>query len=65
MWQVENSTALAGAAGIHTMLSKMVGGDAGTFARAWLNEMIGGKKWTWQEFTALVEGNFQSSNEKD
>ena len=27
--------------------------------------MIGGKKWTWTEFTALVEGNFQSSNERD
>ena len=43
----------------------MVGGDAGTFAHAWLNEMIGGKKWTWQEFTALVEGNFWCLNEKD
>ena len=43
----------------------MVGGDASTFARAQLNAMIGGKKWTWQEFTTLVEGNFQSSNEKD
>ena len=65
MWQDENSAALTGAAGIHAMLSRMVGGDAGTFARARLNEMIGGKKWTWMEFTALVEGNFWSSNEKD
>ena len=65
VWQDENSTTLAGAAGIHTMLSSMVGGDAGTFAGTRLNEMIGGKKLTWQEFTALVEGNFQSSNEKD
>ena len=65
VWQDENSTALAGAAGIHTMLSRMVGGDASTFARAQLNEMIRGKKWTWTEFTALVEGNFWSSNEKD
>ena len=64
-WQEENSTALTGAAGICTMLSRMVGRDASTFARAQLNEMIGGKKWTWTEFTALVEGNFQSSNEKD
>ena len=48
-----------------SVLSRMVGGDAGTFAHAWLNEMIGGKKWTWQEFTALVEGNFWFSNEKD
>ena len=64
-WQDENSTALAGAAGIRAMLSRMVGRDAGTFAHAWLNEMIGGKKWTWTEFTALVEGNFWSSNEKD
>ena len=64
-WQDENSTALAGAAGIHAVLSRMVGGDTSTFAHAWLNEMIGEKKWTWQEFTALVEGNFQSSNEKD
>ena len=65
MWQDENSAALTGAAGIHAMLSRMVGGDAGTFACARLNEMIGGKKWTWMEFTALVEGNFWSSNEKD
>ena len=65
VWQDENSTALAGAASICTMLSRMVGGDTSTFARAQLNEMIGGKKWTWTEFTTLVEGNFQSSNEKD
>ena len=42
----------------------MVGGDASTFACAWLNKMIRGKKWTWQEFTTLVEGNFWSTNEK-
>ena len=64
-WQDENSTTLTGAAGIHAVLSRMVGRDTGTFAHAWLNEMIGGKKWTWQEFTALVKGNFQSSNKKD
>ena len=56
VWQDENSTALTGAAGICAMLSRMVGGDAGTFACARLNEMIGGKKWTWQEFTTLVKG---------
>ena len=65
MWQDENSTTLTGAAGICAVLSRMVGGDTSTFARAQLNEMIRGKKWTWQEFTALVKGNFQSSNEKD
>ena len=64
-WQDENSTALTGAASIHAILSRMVGGDTSTFAHARLNEIIRGKKWTWQEFTALVEGNFQSSNEKD
>ena len=64
-WQDENSTALAGTASIHTVLSRMVGGDAGIFACAQLNEMIGEKKWTWQEFTTLVEGNFRSSNKKD
>ena len=64
-WQDENSATLAGAAGICAMLSRMVGGDTGTFACARLNEMIRGKKWTWQEFTALVEGNFWSSNKKD
>ena len=64
-WQDENSTTLARAASIRTVLSRMVGGDAGTFACAWLNEMIRGKKWTWQEFTTLVEGNFWSINEKD
>ena len=46
-WQDENSTTLTGAASIHAVLSRMVGGDAGIFAHAWLNEMIGGKKWTW------------------
>ena len=65
VWQDENSTALTGAASICAVLSRMVGRDASTFACARLNEMIGGKKWTWQEFTALVKGNFQSSNEKD
>ena len=65
MWQHENSTALAGVADIHAVLSRMVGRDTSTFACAWLNEMIGGKKWTWQEFTALVEANFWSTNEKD
>ena len=64
-WQDENSTTLAGAAGIHAILSRMVGRDTSTFAHAQLNEMIRGKKWTWTEFTALVEGNFRSSNEKD
>ena len=64
-WQNENSAALAGAASIHAVLSRMVGRDASTFACAQLNEMIRGKKWTWQEFTALVKGNFWSSNEKD
>ena len=43
-WQDENSTTLAGAAGICTVLSRMVGGDAGTFAHAQLNEMIRRKK---------------------
>ena len=52
-------------AGIHAVLSRMVGRDTSTFACAWLNEMIGGKKWTWQEFTTLVKENFQSINEKD
>ena len=64
-WQDENSAALTGTAGIHAVLSRMVGRDASTFACAWLNEMIGGKKWMWQEFTTLVEGNFWSTNEKD
>ena len=65
VWQDKNSTALAGAAGIRAVLSRMVGRDASTFAHAQLNDMIRGKKWTWMEFTALVEGNFWSSNEKD
>ena len=65
VWQDKNSTTLAGAAGICAILSRMVGRDASTFACARLNEMIGGQKWTWQEFTTLVKGNFRSSNEKD
>ena len=64
IWQDENSATLAGAAGICAMLSRMVGGDASTFAHAQLNKMIGGKK-TWTEFTTLVEGNFWSTNKKD
>ena len=32
-WQDKNSAALAGAAGIHAVLPRMVGGDASTFAR--------------------------------
>ena len=64
-WQDENSTTLTGAASIHAVLSRMVGGDTSTFAHAQLNKMIREKKWTWQEFTALVKGNFQSSNKKD
>ena len=57
-WQDENPATLTGEAGICAMLSRMVGRDAGTFAHAQLNEMIRGKKWTWQEFTTLVEENF-------
>ena len=64
-WQNENAAALAGTASICTVLSRMIGGDAGTFACARLNEMIRGKKWTWEEFMTLVKGNFQSTNEKD
>ena len=33
-WQDENSTALTGAASIHAILSRMVGGDTSTFAHA-------------------------------
>ena len=65
VWQDENSAALAEIASICAMLSRMVGGDASTFACAWLNKIIGGKRWTWQEFTALVKGNFWSTNEKN
>ena len=44
----------------------MVGGDTGgAFAHAQLDEMIGGERWTWPEFTTLVKGNFQSMNEKN
>ena len=35
------------------------------FAHAQLNDMIRGKKWTWQEFTTLIKENFQSTSEKD
>ena len=63
-WQDKNFTTLTGIAGICTVLSRMVGGDTGTFAHAQLNKMIRGKKWTQQELTALVEGNIQSTNEK-
>ena len=64
-WQNENATILTGATSSHTILSRMVGRDTGTFAHAELNEIIGGKQWTWVEFTDLMEGNFQSTNKKD
>ena len=65
MWQDENAATLAGVASIHAVPSNMVGRDTSTFAHAQLNEMIRGKKWTWQEFTTLVKSNFWSTNEKD
>ena len=63
-WQDKNSATLTGAASICAVLL-MVGGDTGAFAHAQLNEMIGGERWTWPEFTTLVKGNFQSMNEKN
>ena len=65
VWQDENAAALAGVASIHAVLSNMVGRDTSTFAHAWPNKMIRGKKWTWQEFTTLVKSDFWSTNEKD
>ena len=44
VWQDENSATLTGAASIHAVLSRMVGGDAGTFVCAWLNEINWGKE---------------------
>ena len=61
-WQSENAAILQGAASIHTVLSRMVGRDASTFACAWLNKMIRGKQWTWAEFTRHQLANCQKAS---
>ena len=48
------------------MLSRMVGGRAGDFARSQLNAILQGVGETnWDNFSRLVEKHFRSTNEKD
>ena len=64
-WQNENSAALTGAAGIRAVLSRMVGGDAGTFTHARLNEMIRGKSGLGKSSPLWSKAILWSTNEKD
>ena len=48
------------------MLSRMVGGRAGDFARSQLNAILRGVGETdWDDFSILVKKHFRSTNEKD
>ena len=48
------------------MLSCMVGGSAGDFARGHLNNILHGVgEDDWDDFTLLVEKHFRSTNKKD
>ena len=65
-WQHENETALPDKKAISAVLSHMVGGSAGDFARGHLNAILRGRgEEDWDDFMVLVEKHFRSTNEKD
>ena len=65
-WRYENTAALPDRKAISTVLLRMVGGRAGDFARSQLNAILRGVGETdWDDFSALVEKHFRSTNEKD
>ena len=65
-WRHENAAALPDQKAISAMLSRMVGGRAGDFARSQLNAILRGVGETdWDDFSTLVEKLFRSTNEKD
>ena len=65
-WRYENTAALPDRKAISAVLSCMVGGRAGDFARSQLNAILRGVGETdWDDFATLVEKHFRSTNEKD
>ena len=65
-WQHENAAALPDRKAISAVLSHMVGGRAGDFARSQLNAILRGVGETdWYDFSTLVKKHFRSTNEKD
>ena len=65
-WQHENAATLPDRKAISAVLSRMVGGRAGNFARSQLNAILRGVGETgWDDFSTLVEKHFRSTNEKD
>ena len=64
-WHHENAAALPDHKAISAMLSHMVGGRAGDFARNQLNTILRGVGETdWDDFSTLVKNHFRSTNEK-
>ena len=65
-WRYENAAAPPDRKAISAVLSRMVGGRAGDFARSQLNTILRGVGETnWDDFSILVEKHFRSTNEKD
>ena len=65
-WRHENAAALPDRKAISAVLSRMVGGRAGDFARSQLNTILRRVGETnWDDFSLLVEKHFRSTNEKD
>ena len=65
-WRHENAAALPDRKAISAVLSRIVGGRAGDFARSQLNAILRGVGETdWHDFSLLVEKHFRSTNEKD
>ena len=65
-WQHEHQATLPNKRVISTVLSRMVGGSAGDFARGHLNAILRGiGEEDWDDFTVLVEKHFRSTNKKD
>ena len=65
-WIAENAAALPADKAIPAVLSRMVGGTAGDFARGHLNVLLRGTgPRMWPAFAELVEKHFRSTNEVD
>ena len=65
-WRYENAAALPDRKAVSAMLSRMVGGRAGNFARSQLNAILRGVGETdWDDFSILVEKHFRSTNDKN
>ena len=65
-WRHENTATLPNCKAISAVLSHMVGGRAGDFARSQLNVILRGVgEIDWDDFATLIEKHFRSTNEKD